>query len=125
MGGTTSYSHFERDWRQEWTWRKEKVFGERVRLVNLDNTRVSDLSPLAEFKFLYSLRLENSPVRDLSPVAELKNLRLLYLKNTQVSDLSPLTELKNLQWISLENTQVSDEQLHELIEALPNCQFHR
>ena len=76
-----------------------------------------------ELKNLTSLSLENTQVSDLSPLAELKNLKVLWLKHTQVSDLTPLAELKNLEWLNLRSTQVSGEQLQKLQQALPNCEI--
>ena len=84
-------------------------------------TQVSDVSPLAELKSLRELSLSNTQVSDLSPLAELKSLNELWLRGTQVSDLSPLAELKNLEELDLSDTQVSDEQVQKLQRALPNC----
>jgi hypothetical protein len=145
MGGDAYFSPLNYGKRSWWEESTDKWFGERVWSVCLDNTQVSDLSPLAELKNLELLELENTQVSDLSPLAELKNLELLELDNTQVSDLSPLAELKNLEllWLHntqvsdvsplaelkslkklyLDNTQVSDEQVQELRQALPNCEI--
>ncbi len=131
--------------RSSWEKLTDKWFGKRVRWVDLRNTQVSELSPLAELKSLGHLWLQYTPVSDLSPLAELKSLEHLWLHNTQVSDLSPLAELKNLETLGLSNTQVSvlsplaelkslellflyntqvsDEQMRELRQALPNCKI--
>jgi len=143
MGGNVIF-HYEND-KSWWEESTDKLFGERVRWVNLintqvsdlsplaelknlkiltlNNTQVSDLSPLAEVKYLKILTLNNTQVSDLSPLAEVKNLEWLNLRNTQVSDLSPLAELKNLEELDLSNTQVSDEQAQELRQALPYCEI--
>jgi hypothetical protein len=120
-GGVNYQSNFKPDDRSWWEESTDKWFGERVCWVSLDNTQVSDLSPLAELKNLKTLSLDQTQVSDLSPLAELKKLEVLYLSHTQVSDLSPLAELKNLEWLYLHNTKVSDEQVQELRQALPNC----
>ncbi len=144
MGGSVSFNSIaKRGWWEEST---DKWFGKRVRWVDLRNTQVSELSPLAELKSLEHLWLHNTQVSDLSPLAELKNLETLYLyntpvsdlsplaelkslerlqlRNTPVSDLSPLVELKNLVLLSFDNTPVSDEQVQELRQALPNCKIY-
>lgn len=127
----------EDGWLEEWT-------GGTADSGNLSRTQVSDLSPLAGLKNLYSLYLDDVPVSDLSPLAGLETLTVLYfhntqvsdlsplagfewlsLDNTQVSDLSPLTGLNNLEWLDLHGTQVSDEQLRVLQTALPECMIHR
>jgi hypothetical protein len=95
-GEEVSFIPHKRSW---WEALTDKWFGERVSGVNLDNTQMSDLSPLAE----------------------MKHLKVLFIFHTQVSDLSPLAELKNLERLKLFNTQVSEEQVQELRQALPNC----
>ena len=75
--------------------------------LSLNQTQVSDLTPLQELKNLQWLDLNQTQVSDLTPLQELKNL-ILYLNQTQVSDLTPLQELKNLQGLYLNQTQVSD-----------------
>ena len=64
--------------------------------LDLDNTQVSDLSPLAALHQLEVLELNNTPVSDLSPLAALHQLERLELHNTQVSDYSPLAHLTEL-----------------------------
>jgi hypothetical protein len=143
MGGGFRFNpDREKGWWEDST---DKWFGERVWRVDLQNSQVSDVSPLAALKSLEYLSLDNTQVSDLSPLAELENLRelhfrrtavsdlsplaklgnliLLVLSDTQVNDLSPLAELKNLKWLRLHNTQVSDEQVQELRQALPNCEI--
>ena len=111
-GGNVSFlsSRFRNGTNEKSWWEKstDKWFGERVRLVSLSNTPVSDLSHLANLKYLEKLLLQRTPVSNLSPLGELKHLELLWLHNTQVSDLSPLAELTNLKDLPLINTQVSD-----------------
>jgi len=93
--------------------------------VDLRDTQVTNLSPLAELTSLEWLNLNNTQVSDLSPLVELKNLEGLGLHHTQVSDLSPLAELKNLERLNLNNTQVSNGQVQKLRLALPNCEIER
>jgi len=121
MGGYVGFEdREEKSWWNEWT---DEWFGESVQLVNLGETQVSDLSPLAELKNLEELSLNYSPVSDLSPLAELKKLELLWLNMTAVSDLSPMAKLKYLEQLSHYKTQVSDEQVEKLRKALPNCEI--
>ena len=98
MGGHVDFRSLieENSW---WEELADKWFGGTVRFVFLEDTQVSDLSPLAE----------------------LKSLRFIDLRNTQVSNLSPLVELKSLELLWLRNTPVSEEQVQELRQALPNC----
>jgi Leucine-rich repeat (LRR) protein len=146
MGGQVDFlSSFPIDERSWWEQTKDKWFGEKVLFVNLNDTQLSDLSPLSELKNLELLYLDDTQVSDLSPLAELKNIGTLDLSGTKVSNLSPLAELENLNVLFLMNTQLSDlsplaklknletlmgfgrlvseEQVEELKKALPNCEI--
>ncbi|MEO0477710.1 MAG: leucine-rich repeat domain-containing protein, partial [Planctomycetota bacterium] len=76
--------------------------------LHLDNTQVSDLSPVQSLSGLQTLALTNTQVSDLSPLQGLSGLQTLDLNNTQVSNLSPLQDLNGLRDLALTNTQVSD-----------------
>ena len=76
--------------------------------LSLDQTQVSDLTPLASLSGLQVLSLNQTPVSDLTPLASLFGLQALYLDQTQVSDLTPLASLFGLQGLWLDQTQVSD-----------------
>ena len=76
--------------------------------LDLDGTQVVDVTPLAGLTSLQSLELKNTQVVDVTPLAGLTSLRLLDLRHTQVADVSPLAGLTNLQSLSLSDTQVAD-----------------
>jgi hypothetical protein len=80
----------------------------KLSTLNLSNTQVSDLSPLAGLTELAEIGLSGTQVSDLSPLAGLTTLSTLYLDGTQVSDLSPLAGLTTLSTLNLSNTQASD-----------------
>jgi Leucine-rich repeat (LRR) protein len=79
-------------------------------LTNLDlgETAVTDLSPLAGLTHLTELRLYKPGVGDLSPLAGLTNLTNLDLGETAVTDLGPLAGLTNLTNLDLRKTDVCD-----------------
>ncbi len=77
-----------------------------LRSLNLFNTDLNELSPLAGLTELQRLYLSNTQVQELSPLAGLTELRELSLGNTQIRDLSPLVGLAELQRLYLSNTQV-------------------
>jgi Leucine-rich repeat (LRR) protein len=62
----------------------------------LDNTAVSELTPLAGLTNLQRLDLDNTAVSDLTPLAGLTNLRELYLSGTE-ADTAPLKHLEQLE----------------------------
>ena len=74
-------------WSLRWT-------GQDLEHLDLRNTQVSDLSPLAGLTNLRYLYLSRTQVSDLRPLAGLTRLRYLYLSGTQVEDLSPLAGLR-------------------------------
>lgn len=76
--------------------------------LNIDRTQVFDLAPLTTLTNLMSLWLERTDVFDIAPLAALKDLYELRLDKTQISDLAPLAGLKHLQKIRLDNTRVHD-----------------
>jgi hypothetical protein len=69
---------------------------------------VDSLKPLAGLTALQSLDLNDTRVSDVTSLAGLTALQALYLRNTQVSDLTPLAGLTALEFLDLGTTQVSD-----------------
>jgi tRNA A-37 threonylcarbamoyl transferase component Bud32/tetratricopeptide (TPR) repeat protein len=70
--------------------------------LDLRETRVSDLSPLAECKRMKFLHFGFAPVSDLSPIAGLP-LRAILADGTPVRDVSPLASIGTLETILLPN----------------------
>ncbi len=75
--------------------------------LELDNSKISDLSPLRGSTNLEFLEVHGE-LSDLSPLAESFNLRGLDIGGASVSDLSPLAPLINLRSLDIGNTKVSD-----------------
>tara|TARA_B100001057_G_scaffold499092_1_gene608480 strand:+ start:1072 stop:1881 length:810 start_codon:yes stop_codon:yes gene_type:complete len=81
----------------------------RITMLNLADTKVEDLSPLAFLVSLEELDLSGTGVTNVSPLAfldSLKVLRLWYCK--RVKDLSPLAHLVSLENLDLSFTKVKD-----------------
>ena len=76
--------------------------------LDLAETRISDLRPLASLAALKRLSLEHTQVSDLGPLANLTALKWLYFWGTQVSDLGPLANLTALESLYFGDTEVSD-----------------
>ena len=76
------------------------------------------------FQTVTVVDLYDTQVSDLTPLAGLKSLEFLGLQSTNVSVLSPLANVTSLQWLDLHNTPVSKEQVEELQQALPNCTIY-
>ncbi|WP_299145240.1 leucine-rich repeat domain-containing protein [uncultured Tateyamaria sp.] len=79
-----------------------------VTYIELDDTQITDLSPLESLQGLTRLDLIGTPVTDIAPLARLANLTELNLDNTNVTDITPLAWLENLTRLDLDNTQVTD-----------------
>ena len=102
--------------------------GEPIRDLNINGTKVSDLTPIVEMKTLRTLwagntpvdnveplrgspiarlSLADTPVSDIQALAEVSNLRQLWLGNTLIDSLEPLRCLK-LSTLRVENTSIDD-----------------
>lgn len=79
-----------------------------IETLRLSNTQVNDLSPIAGMTRITTLRLSNTKVSDLSPIAGFKGITTLFLGYSQVTDLSPLAGMTGITTLSLGNTQVTD-----------------
>jgi Leucine-rich repeat (LRR) protein len=79
-----------------------------LRILDLGETQISDVSPLKNLTQLTRLDLDSTSVTDVSPLSELIQLETLYLTGTQVTDLSALSGLTQLKELYLTETQVTD-----------------
>ncbi len=74
--------------------------------LDVNETNVSDLSPLSEMHSLTVLNLDKCKVTDLSPLSGLR-LKFLYLEECGISDLAPLRNMP-LEGLNLRDSPVSD-----------------
>lgn len=79
-----------------------------LRHLEAGYTQVNDLQPLTGLTSLKSIALYGTKVFDLHPLAGLTGLEVLYLNSTRVSDLSPLAGLPSLKILWLGRTNVKD-----------------
>ena len=75
---------------------------------NVNNNKVSDLSPLRGLTALADLNLSYLTLTDISTLAELKQLTVLWLNNNNISDIFALSELEQLISLHLGNNNISD-----------------
>ncbi|MDQ1352390.1 MAG: hypothetical protein QG657_2696 [Acidobacteriota bacterium] len=80
----------------------------QIQRLNLNGTKVKDISFLSKLGGLTHLSLENNQITDLTPLRELMNLTNLNLKKNQITDLTPLRELKNLTVLNLHENEITD-----------------
>ncbi len=79
-----------------------------LKVLVIDRSEVSDLTPLAGLENLEFLAIVRSEVSDLTPLAGLKNLRTLKLHSNRITDITPLTGLVNLELLQLQANQIAD-----------------
>jgi len=81
------------------------LIGIKLEHLNLSQTRVRDLTPLATMP-LRGLNLSKTNIRDLSPVRNLA-LEMLNVRATRVKDLDPLRDMP-LKWLDISESAVRD-----------------
>ncbi len=75
-----------------------------MKILHLDATLVTDLSPLSELDRLVELNLGLTAVEDVAPPSSLENQRFFDLSATNVHNVSPLSTLKKLREIRLQGS---------------------
>lgn len=74
-----------------------------------NNSALSDISPVSNFKNLQILHCHNnSLLNDISPIETLEKLQELNCDNTAISDVASLQNLKQLKTLKLSNTRISN-----------------
>lgn len=82
----------------------------KAQLVELDlsNTEIQDLTPMAFFPSLRKLLLFNTNVTNPGPLAYLTRLEYADLGETGISQINFAKRTPNLKWLNLSHTTVSD-----------------
>ncbi|MGN0032687.1 MAG: leucine-rich repeat domain-containing protein [Candidatus Limimorpha sp.] len=87
--------------------------------LNIESSKIVDLSPLHGLNNLKYLNLKNTKVISLAPLSELYKLQEINIENTPISDLSPLHTLSELTLVRADNSKVDSEQVFNLRVAQP------
>jgi internalin A len=61
--------------------------------LTLDETAISDLTPIANLKKLERLSIKKTQVKSLAPLAQLKAMKFVYIADTPVTDITPVQSL--------------------------------
>lgn len=80
----------------------------KLKILNISNNNLSDLSVLKNCTALEELNAENNGVSDISFVSSLKNLKILVMNFNYISDISVLANFSTLEKIWLCNNYISD-----------------
>ncbi|KJZ19767.1 leucine-rich repeat domain-containing protein [Loktanella sp. S4079] len=86
------------------------------------DTFVVDLTPLAGLAKLKSVDMGGSWVSDLSPLAQLPSLERLDIGDTQIDTLAPVGEIAQLNWLNLYQAYALDgsrEHYQSLLQSVP------
>lgn len=81
---------------------------DRVTILDLSRTLVSDLRPIAGMVGISSLLLSGTQVSDLGPIKGILGMKSLFLSGTPVSDLGPIKGMVGMTILYLSRTPVSD-----------------
>lgn len=77
-----------------------------LKQLNLSNSGVLDLKPLAELSSLERIYADSSSISDLLPIQSLTNLTEITFSNTSVASLQPLAQLQKLELINADYTSI-------------------
>ena len=72
----------------------ERYYLTRLRILNLSDNQISDVTPLKNLAQLTHLSLNNNQISDVTPLKNLTQLRKLYLRGNRISksDIEDLRE---------------------------------
>lgn len=77
-----------------------------LKTLNLEGTWVANIDVLKDFQGLTELSLAGTRISNVDALKELKNLRTLNLEGTRVANIDVLKDLKNLRTLNLERTRI-------------------
>ena len=84
-----------------------------MRYLDLSNTQVKTVLPLATLSHIEWLNLSHTGVRDLTPLRKLLNLQTLYVSHTAVETIADLAVLQplwqTLKWVEAKGIAIDDQ----------------
>jgi len=128
VAGLTNLMHLEMNYAPELVDIAPLAGLTRLKVLDLKNTQVQDLGPLAKLSGLEWLYLSNNKrVNDISPLKDLTNLRILSLDSCKgVSDITPLSKLTKLTILNLSGLEeISDISALSNLSQLRNLYLRR
>lgn len=97
---------------------------DRLVMLNLKGTKISDIDALGRLDRLQILNLRGTRVTDLEALSGMQNLEILDVGKTWVSDLSPLVELASLKRLDVGDTQLRSLEPTTRMAALDWINLH-
>ena len=92
--------------------------------LDLDDNKISDISPLKDLINLAVLDLHNNEITDVSPLKDMVNLTDLDLDDNEISDISPLKDMTNLTVLDLDGNQISNVSVLSAMLNLTELDLH-
>lgn len=86
-----------------------KADKEKVKVLFLEDSQISDLTPFSNLYNLEELHLNQNLISDLNPIRNLENLQRLSLNNNRVLDISPIKGLTKLYAFHISNKNLTSE----------------
>ena len=86
-----------------------KADKEKVKVLFLEDSQISDLTPFSNLYNLEALHLNQNLISDLNPIRNLKNLQRLSLNNNRVLGISPIKGLTKLYAFHISNNNLTSE----------------
>jgi Leucine-rich repeat (LRR) protein len=85
-----------------------------VKVLDISNNEVSDLSNLWDLKNLEELYIANNKIGYIDSLSNLLKLRVLDISGNQIDDISPIFNLEKLEYVNLIGNQLSEMQINQL-----------
>ena len=95
---------------------------QNLTLLKIDDTKITDISPLSNLPKLSQIYLDNDPIADFSPLTTLPALTNLSATNTGMSDLSVISSISTLNNLIVDSNNITSI---EPIAKLTNLQYFR
>ena len=79
-----------------------------LRRIDLSNTKIEDLTPIASIRQLGQVEINRTEVNDLSIFSGMTEVFSLSARYTKISDLSPISDMTQMTVLQIDGTNVSD-----------------
>lgn len=89
-------------------------FCKHVKILDLSNNEIADLSQLWGLTQLEELYLAHNQIGYIDTLCNLQKLKIIDLSENQIDDISPLLELEQLEYVNLIGNPVSRTQVERL-----------
>jgi len=77
-----------------------------LRNININDSQITDVTPISKLSNLTGLWLNHSLIADISKLRDLKNLYSLSMEYNQISDISAISNMKKLNYLRLRGNRI-------------------